>query len=87
MGIYYFAVDYNRKLQMWSPKNFDVKSPGIFYPGNPFPCMVIMKNIQGFDFEIVNDVSTYDEHSFENVTEKVYNELKEKFPYYNWDRI
>ena len=86
MGICYFAVDYHKKLQMRAPKAYANKSPGIFYPGNPFPCMIIMKNIQGYNFEIIDDVSSYDEHAFKDVTEEVFQDLKENFPEYNWKK-
>ena len=56
MGIYYFAVDYASKLQMWAPNGYADKKPGIYAPGHPLPCMVMMKNIQGYNFEIINDV-------------------------------
>lgn len=85
MGIYYFAVDYSQKKQMRAPRSYSDKSPGIFYPGHPLPCMVVMKNMQGWDFTIVNDVSTHEEHEFEDITEQVFKELKEYFPEYDWD--
>ncbi len=86
MGIYYFAVDYQDKLQMWAPKKFANKSPGVFYPGNPLPNMIVMKNIQGYNFEIINDASSYSEHEFKDVTEEVFQELKNTFPDYDWDK-
>lgn len=83
MGIYYFAVDYDSKEQMWAPKHFSYKC--IYGPTHPLPQMIAMKNSQGCNFKIVNDVSTFEEHSFKDVTEQVYEELKEKFPYFNWE--
>lgn len=83
MGIYYFAVDYSRKEQMWAPKSFSDKY--IYWSTHPLPQMIAMKNCQGCNFEIVNDVSTYEEHGFKDVTNEVYQELKEKFPEFDWN--
>jgi hypothetical protein len=58
MGIYYFAVDYEEKIQMWSPSSYSDKKPGVFYPGHPLPCMIVMKNIQGYNFKIIDDCSS-----------------------------
>ncbi len=82
MGIYYFAVDYSRKLQMWAPKSFSDKC--IYHPNHPLPQMIVMKNCDGFNFEIVNDTSTLEEHDFNDVTNDVYKELKETFPKFDW---
>jgi hypothetical protein len=54
MGIYYFAVDYSLKKQMWAPKKFSDKC--IYHPNHPLPQMIAMKNCQGYNFKIVNDV-------------------------------
>jgi hypothetical protein len=85
MGIYWFAVDYNEKLQMWAPENYADKSPGIYYPSHPLPSMIVMKNIQGYNFEIINDMSSDQEHGFKDVTDEVFEELKKTFPDYNWE--
>ena len=82
MGIYYFAVDYSRKEQMWSPKSFSDKC--IYHPHHPLPQMIAMKNCQGYNFEIVNDIFSREEHGFKDVTEVVYKELKEEFPIFDW---
>ena len=82
MGIYYFAVDYHEKEQMWAPGSFSDKC--IYHPHHPLPAMIVMKNGQGYDFQIVNDFSTYEEHSFKDVTDQVYQELKDKFPDFDW---
>lgn len=82
MGIYYFAVEYSVKEQMWAPKFFSNKC--IYHPCHPLPQMIAMKNCQGFNFEIVNDAATYEEHEFQDVTDKVYQELKQKFPDFDW---
>lgn len=84
MGIYYFAVDYKQKKQMWSPKNYSDKC--IYWPNHPLPQMIAFKNCNGFDFQIVNDVSTHEEHEFEDVTNQVYAEWKSKFPDYDWKK-
>lgn len=83
MGIYYFCVDYNHKYQMWSPKSFSDKC--IYHPDHPLPQMMAMKNCQGYNFEIVNDASTFEEHEFKDVSNDVYQELKEKFPDFDWE--
>lgn len=82
MGIYYFAVDYCAEEQMWSPKNWSDKC--IYYPNHPLPAMIVMKNCQGSHFEIVNDVSTFEEHEFKDVTEEVYEKWKKQFPNHDW---
>ena len=82
MGIYYFAVDYNAKKQMWSPKNWSDKC--IYFPTHPLPCMIVMKNLQGSDFQVIDDVSSYEEHEFLDVSEEVYEEFKNKFPAFDW---
>lgn len=84
MGIYYFAVDYSAKEQMWSPDSFSDKC--IYHPNHPLPAMIAMKNCHGSNFEVVNDVSTYEEHEFKDVTETVYQELKDKFPEFDWKK-
>lgn len=83
MGVYYFAVDYENREQMWAPGHFSDKC--IFHPHHPLPAMIAMKNCQGSSFEIVNDVSTREEHEFKDVTKEVYEEWKEEFPKYDWE--
>lgn len=82
MGIYYFAVDYSYEEQMWSPKSFSNKC--IYHPGHPLPHMIAMKNCQGCHFEIVSDMSTTFEHAYKDVSSEVYEELKKKFPDFDW---
>lgn len=84
MGIYWFAVDYDKKQQMWAPKGWSDKC--IYVPGHPLPCMITMKNVHGYNFKIVHDMNTFEEHEYEDVTEKVFQELKDKFPNYDWDK-
>ena len=81
MGIYYYAVDYCNKQYFSSPGKYSIKSPGIYHPNNPFPHMVIMKNIQGFHFQILNDMSNDipPSNDYEDVTDKVYAEYVDKF--------
>lgn len=81
MGIYYYAVDTNSKKYFTAPDNFAIKSPGIFHPENPFPGMMVMMNIRGYNFEIWNDCSSNvpPEDGYEQVTEKVYNEYLEQW--------
>jgi len=55
-------------------------------PSHPLPLMIAMRNCQGSDFVIINDVSSYEEHGFKDVTDEVYSELKEKFPNFNWHK-
>ncbi len=55
MGIYYKAMDHQSKEQIEPPYDFDIKSPGIFHPHNPFPNIVTMANVNGSNFEIVPD--------------------------------
>jgi len=83
VGIYYFAVDYRTEQQMWAPKNWSDKC--IYFPTHPLPGMIVMKNCQGCNFEIVNDASTYTEHGFKDVTEEVYQEFKDEFPHFDWE--
>jgi len=82
MGIYYFAVDYSAKEQMWAPKDFSDKC--IYYPTHPLPHMIAMKNCYGSHFEVVNDMSTVEEHEFKDVTDEVYEQLKQRFPEFDW---
>jgi len=76
MGIYYYAVDVARKKFFSAPSNFAIKAPGIYHPENPFPGMVVMKNTQGYGFEIWDDCSQNvpPENDYEEITEKVYEE-------------
>lgn len=79
MSIYYFAVDYNARKQIWSPKDYSIEMPGIFAPENPFPNIVMMMNVKYFyEFIIVTDVST-DSEQFENISEEAYKKYKQLF--------
>ena len=81
MGIYYYAVDMSHKMYFSSPDGWADKSPGIYHPENPFPHMVVMKNIQGYYFDILNDCSNDIPPSddYLDVTEEVYKEYKTRF--------
>lgn len=84
MGIYYAAVDEGKKQWIEPPDNFSNKSPGIFSPYNPFSHMVIMKNLQGYNFKIQNDMEWgcyYERGDLKNVTNEVYQELLDSFSY------
>lgn len=84
MGIYYFAVDYTAKEQMWSPGKFSNKC--IYWPNHPLPQMIIMKNCRGCNFEVVNDMCTFEEHEFKDVTDQVYQQLKDEFTDFDWKK-
>lgn len=80
MSIYYFAIDYNARKQIWSPKDYSIKMPGIFAPENPFPNIVMMMNVKYFhEFIIVTDVSTDSKHEFEDISEEAYKKYKQLF--------
>lgn len=81
MGIYYSAVDIARKLCIEPPRSFANKYPGICHPTNPFSGMVVMKNCQGYNFEIVDDCRYEVPDDFKDVTESVYEEYLDKFPF------
>jgi len=83
MGIYYCAVDWNEKKRIEPPRDFSIKAPGIFHPTNPFPNMVMMKNYQGYDFELLDDCGAAYETAceFEDITEQVYKEFLDTFPF------
>jgi len=48
MGIYWFAVDYVNRLQMWAPSKYSNKSPAVYYPTHPLPSW----NILNIEFQI-----------------------------------
>ena len=83
MGVYYAAVDHKAKEFMEPPKGFSIKYPGIFHPKNPFSNMVMMKNSEGCNFEVINDGydSYYDyKEEYREVTEENFKRLIEMFP-------
>ena len=89
MGIYYSAVDRHEKKFFEAPDSYEIKSPGCFAPGNPFPNMVVMKNARGWNFEI--EMEFFDTEGFEEITEEVYKELLSIWPNFhkchNWVMI
>lgn len=82
MGIYYLAYDEREKTIIEPPGKFANKSPGIYHPENPFPSMIIMKNIHGYHYEITNDYCAFYEEccTWKNVTDEVYQELLKIYP-------
>lgn len=86
MGIYYYAVDEAKKLQIWAPKHFADKSPGCFHPKNPLPNMVFMMNTRGYNFVVTNDFQSFhDEEIYKDITDEVYQDFKSMFEHYDWD--
>ncbi len=77
MGIYWCAVDDESKERISPPDSYNDKTPGLYHPSNPFPGMVIMKNSQGYNFELVND-GGWDERfysdEYKDITDEVYKE-------------
>ena len=75
MGIYWCAVDRDRKEKFEAPCEFSITSPGIFHPDSPFPGMLVMMNSLGYNFELVND-GGWDESFYsadiKDITEHVY---------------
>jgi len=88
MGTYYYAVDTGQKQYFSPPEHYNVECPGCYHPLNPFPAMVVMKNVQGYCFEIWNDCGNDipPEEGYKDITEEAFQELKDEFPNYEWDR-
>lgn len=78
MGIYYFAVSIENKEYFESPGKYSMKSPGIYWPTNPFPGMVVMKNSKGENFEIWNDCGSFYDLDLKDITEQVFEEYKKE---------
>ena len=74
MGIYYYAVDENRKEYFSAPRGHSIKNPEIYNPNNPFPNMLLMMNFNGCNFEIVDDTSNDIPPSddYKDITEDTY---------------
>ena len=84
MGIYYAAVNRDKKEYFEAPGSFANKSPGIFHPKNPFPNMVVMMNSMGHNFEIENDAAWgcyYDIEGVKDITDEVYKKFLEYYPW------
>lgn len=81
MGIYYYAVDKENKEYFSAPNHFSIKSPGIYHPDNPFPHMLVMKNIQGWEFQIFNDCGNEipTSNNYKDITDEVYKEYLRVF--------
>ena len=88
MGIYYQAMDHKAKQKIEPPKDFCIKSPGIFHPHNPFPNMVIMANSLGYDFEIVNDSNEdlYYANGYKDMTDHYFKMLCDYWPDYDFKK-
>ncbi len=83
MGIYYAAVDNEAKKYFEAPKQFSNKFPGICHPMNPFGPMVVMMNALGGNYDIENDGhwDCYYDKGYANITEKVFSDYLEMFPF------
>jgi len=80
MGIYYQAIDRNEKLKFDPPGGFGSKYYAILSPFSPFSGMVCMKNVNGYDFEIIGDYSDlYNSNEYKDITETVYEEYLKTF--------
>ncbi len=82
MALYWAAVDHAKKKYFESPSGFSIKEPGIYHYGNPFPCMVVMMNSRGCDYQIEHDGSPgcYYDRDYEDITEMVYKKLLDIWP-------
>lgn len=77
MGIYWCAVDDKQKQRIEPPNGYANKTPALYHPENPFSGMVIMKNSQGYNFELVNDGgwnNSYYSDEYKDITDDVYKE-------------
>ena len=83
MGLYWYAIDHDEKEYFDAPQDYSIKTPGVYYPTNPFPGMVVMMNCHGYNFEIENDyANSYGDSSYKDITEEVYKKYRETFPEY-----
>ena len=82
MGIYYAAVDTEDETIFYPPGHFATKIPGLYHPNNPFPSMVVMKNTQGYNYQIWSD-NDYYHLSFKDITQEVYDEYLKIYPQFN----
>lgn len=85
MAIYYYAVDKSAKMYFSAPEGYAITAPGIYHPENLFPNMVVMMNVQGFNFDILNDCSNYipETNEYTDVTEDVYKQYVSEFSDYH----
>ncbi|NGX57255.1 MAG: hypothetical protein K940chlam3_00141 [Chlamydiae bacterium] len=79
MGTYYAAIDFEEGEIIHPPGKYSCKFPGFFHPNNPFPGMVLMKNCEGYDFEIENDGHDFFYSNWKDITKETYQEFLEKF--------
>lgn len=80
MGIYWLAVDERENLVIYPPNKFSIKTPCLFHYKNPFSVMIIMKNTQGYNFEITNDMKFEITDEYKDVTDEVFEEYLSIFP-------
>lgn len=79
MSTYWCAIDIDKKLFIQSPDGVSLKFPYFIAIGNPFPAMVMMKNMNGeFNFILTNEHNDllYD-GNFYDITDEVYREYLE----------
>lgn len=86
MDIYWCAYDQSEKIFFEPPKDFCIKSPGIFHPTSPFPNMVVMMNSLGYHFELAFNVGLEgpygnDADKYKDITEEVYQKYLKYFPW------
>jgi len=79
MGIYWYAYDAEENECFCSPTDFS--GNGCIKPNNPFPAMVMMKNMRGYTFELVNDGSWEMPDGCKDITQQVYNEYLDLIPW------
>lgn len=83
MAAYWCVIDKNEMKKFGPPKDFSIKSPGIFNPESPFPAMVIMMNSLGYNYELISDdnENEYYNEKLKDITEEVYNKLLHYYPW------
>lgn len=79
MGIYWWAVDETEKAFMEPPNNYGDKIGAVCYPGHPLPGMIVMMNSRGYHFQLVNDMSYETPEDYEDWTDKVWKEYRERY--------
>lgn len=79
MGIYWYAYDNYHNKYFMSPTSYSGDS--IIQPNNPFPQMIIMKNMRGYNFGLYNDVSWDIPDKSIDITNEVYKEYLDLFPW------
>ena len=77
MGIYYYAYEASSNTFFQSPKN--VKGKNVMSPSNPFGQM-LMKNMRGGKYEVVDDWNWYRPDDCKDITEQVWSEYLLEFP-------